>query len=1392
MSHKHTTTLDPKQRLLPTEYSSDARSRSQSRTRIHRSSHDSDPLLSNLSPTSTLEALSYVDFRPAETRKASSELRESIASASSSERALGIRAASAAKKLKEWHAEVLAWRWPGPTERRNGFEVPSGEEVVTRDTRGQTQNGRLDKEQEYWGSLRRDVVEEYEERIEVIADGMEALDVEELKSHVLEAHIPSRSRSASISHHGGPAPEVLSHSHLDDFTAVITATILQALPYVARLNILLHTWSVRLLILRQVPGFLGALEDASTAITSGWSTLSASGSSTPGHNTGISRDALNVMQPILEERLTAAGQRLDRMLDALEGREDTVPQQWIEDMENLEADYSNWVVEAEKKVLENELRQYRKHPSEPKRQPAVEHELSQTSPSHSKPSPFVEDTIVKQHPKDDREVLSNHVHPSRQNSELSSALEVTDSALDPSTINFTLLDQESSILPSDDGGILQAGREHTVEDRVIVPPSTAKLSQPDQALSPVTGSSQAGSTAKDLFSRLEPSGLETPFSGKEQNLPVTGDKLGSHRPDRVELTAVRQQWSHKSDNNNHAIQTSHQANHIESMAQKDHHETKSPHAIDEVQPRIPTSGSLPLESFDPSSEALERNTMQTDGALEDHGTQRSKDESTNWMSDTSNDHDAGKASAYQNNTTSSPMPTMVAEHTESNDPSLLSEKAVTATSREDSPKSSPRDLTQTDNDTLADSAMSLPMPGSWDEEGVDIEAAHDPGKTSPPIDIIEPRIESTSSTHDKPGEDGHEHAVEITDTENGLRRPTGLTLRSHIPHVHQSTSSDNSQPGSATSDFYSTASSPEIRDARAAQSFGKPVEVTSPIRLSQDRNSRQLGLDTPSSSRQTGRTSHDLPRQGDLYTPTTPVLQRNRGSSFALEPTIHEDAIGRHNEDLSHEGGDRDTDLRRASVASIELLSRNEVSKTFNLVLIEISFGTTAKYNQVKSINVRRRSGSYSSTQPTPSGPSSETSGLRTPTSSVRQIHYTNASEDDSQSGGSPSPLAGISDEEPSPLIQKSNLRNAELVGHKTTPTSLSVPKRSTRLASSLNPSSDSRVRPWRRGASEPLSDDSNRFNKPGQMPSLNKSTEEQLEEKISSILTTIPARIRLTSGPDANAPEVVRPRSLSGTKRPDILSQAMRSSRQSSEGPSLTLAPAYAKSSPSSASPGDPEIRVYHLHQAGRDMPIKLYIRLVGEYGERVMVRVGGGWADLGEYLKEYANHHGRRSVSDGKFEIKGLPQAQSTSSITTLAGLSTTPTSRPGSALGRPASALSVRKSRFAGGSSADSATPSTPDQHFTALHDVTPGSTESHSTSVRPSSRSSWTGEDAPLGLAGPKSRRIEVSPDKQAWVDGMMEQAKRASAERRKPEEAFFGDLGKVGGTKRVFMRSSKEV
>lgn len=310
------------------------------------------------------------------------------------------------------------------------------------------------------------------------------------------------------------------------------------------------------------------------------------------------------------------------------------------------------------------------------------------------------------------------------------------------------------------------------------------------------------------------------------------------------------------------------------------------------------------------------------------------------------------------------------------------------------------------------------------------------------------------------------------------------------------------------------------------------------------------------------------------------------------------------------------------------------------------------------------------------------------------------------------------------------------------------------------------------------------------------KSSEDQLEERISSILTEIPGHIQLRSGPEPDAREVLPLGTSSDRKKANVLSPTLKlmRTRTSAPSPPLTLSPAHPKMSRSRTQAGEPEVKLYHLHQVGKDVPVKLFVRLVGEGGERVMVRIGGGWADLGEYLKEYASHHGRRSVSDGRFEIQGLPQPQSTTPISALIGGSSpaaSPASRPSSSSAGAGSSVLQRRSRHSTSSSAELDGPMTPDNHTYRQFEPTPGSVESNTSLPRPPSRLSSTDDDSPLGLAGPKTRRKDVSPSKQAWVDGMVDQARKASAEKKKGQDGDFGDLGKVGTTKRVFMKSRRD-
>jgi hypothetical protein len=202
-------------------------------------------------------------------------------------------------------------------------------------------------------------------------------------------------------------------------------------------------------------------------------------------------------------------------------------------------------------------------------------------------------------------------------------------------------------------------------------------------------------------------------------------------------------------------------------------------------------------------------------------------------------------------------------------------------------------------------------------------------------------------------------------------------------------------------------------------------------------------------------------------------------------------------------------------------------------------------------------------------------------------------------------------------------------------------------------------------------------------------------------------------------------------------------------------------------------------------------------------MVRVGGGWADLGEYLRQYAEHHGHRTFSDGKLEVGGTRVGGTTKTRT--------PLSRPGSVLDRPDSSMSFRSRSSFGAAGAQlpmdmlHSSPSATTQPI----DLTPtttrnGAFNTPTGSVKGSSRpstadtflnaspSSWSGQD--IGLAGPSAKHSrgnrELDEQKARWVEDMMNRAKQASSVERKKSETdrvAWSEMGKVGGTRRMMFR-----
>ncbi|OWO99533.1 hypothetical protein B2J93_3980 [Marssonina coronariae] len=312
-----------------------------------------DDILADLSPATTFEAF----ISP------SGRLKAIIEAAAPSERAFGLRATLASKKIQEWVEELSGWPWPAENTSL-GFEIPPTKRrkiLIQGNDRGRRDSEDGGKEPQYLGSLLAAEVEIYESRINVIMADMEDLDVEAIKRQVLDTLFSTRSRPSSSASNAPHLPSLFaSYSLMDDLTAVITATVLQSLPHLSRLILLIDAWNIRLTILRKVPSLMWALDDAETALKSGWTAIQSQRPSTPTRNGRLSEDqhlsrkSFDMIRNVLEHKVKTLGQELDYMLDTLEGRQDTLPEAWLDRMERIENDYGSWVVSGDRQVREGE------------------------------------------------------------------------------------------------------------------------------------------------------------------------------------------------------------------------------------------------------------------------------------------------------------------------------------------------------------------------------------------------------------------------------------------------------------------------------------------------------------------------------------------------------------------------------------------------------------------------------------------------------------------------------------------------------------------------------------------------------------------------------------------------------------------------------------------------------------------------------------------------------------------------------------------------------------------------------------------------------------------------------------------------------------------------------
>ncbi|KAK7911378.1 GAS2 domain-containing protein [Apiospora marii] len=326
-------------------------SRSPTRHRI------SDNLLARLTPMSAVEAL----------RAPEGALKTCLDNATASEQSFTMRTAVASRKIHDWVDELTAWPWPADSPSA-GFEMPPSKRRKVSDpfeSSGdeQSKESSDSPEPEYLGSLPADDVAAYESRTEIIQRELVALDIEEIKMHVLHNHVLPMSRPGTpFSDAGLSVTSAMSFTKMEDLSAVITAITVQALPNLARLSRLLNIWGIRLIVLRKVPIVLSLISEAEVAIEAGWNAIDVGGSPAPEtRGTPAARKRLplprkdyEVMNQVLQKKVANPGRDMDFMLDALEGSEDTLPDEWLDRLEAVEKEYAEWAITAERRVHEGE------------------------------------------------------------------------------------------------------------------------------------------------------------------------------------------------------------------------------------------------------------------------------------------------------------------------------------------------------------------------------------------------------------------------------------------------------------------------------------------------------------------------------------------------------------------------------------------------------------------------------------------------------------------------------------------------------------------------------------------------------------------------------------------------------------------------------------------------------------------------------------------------------------------------------------------------------------------------------------------------------------------------------------------------------------------------------
>lgn len=1327
-------------------YISRSNSRASSRQQ-YAQAREFDPILRNLSPTTTLRAFSETDYL-----SPNDILQTALESSTTAQRTLGSKAAQTCLDVRSWAREMEGWEWPGtfdmpePARKKQRMSTMTTTSLYSHEYNASEQS---EDESEYWGSLPAATVEEYEQRSDEIVQQLEEIDVEELKDFVLSAHNEAGNGSASIDDSIGAIGAATDLRRLDDFTAIITATILQALPYLSRLNRLLDTWTIRLAILRQAPVYLKTLWQARADLDHGWASLaisSARGDSSP--QATFTRGTMIEMQSVIERKLGSLGRKLDRFLDDLEGRPETVPDSWIEDMESLEQKYAEWIVRAERKILENDLRRnrwsrnvavgatpvvandYQNEASEPMR--SIDMSRSNRNSAISARSPsngFIQDRTItggnssienqSASPTSSYHLTAPSISELARNDSNTIPSDQANAIVDKSPALSTAPSRKSSrsarhvpiILPYDGGDGQEYPTEGITGDVLSREGTPALGPSPDFASPKSEIPSGAVARKRAIFAgdiertQSLQRATKTPVRPFEHasNAFARLFKTEVASPERSRSSSLRSELrrrsgSGKSDNGivwggraPASPKKSPGRKSADSLSQSGTRSSKNELDRSSVAagvdappvPELPAKS--PRRSLQSPSKSQKERRIPSSPPLEETKNEPFPgfDFGEDW-----------------------PLASPTKEHDTPIEAQLGQFNAQAFDDQDEAPMRSPRKPLESDS---FDRLFVDSLPGTPDERAVSPGLPENlpsvfpepPKPRSPVRHTGVPTVEA--SMLDSTPNSVYYRAPVVAQDDFDFSSPVS-PRPSHIDLPPASSlpvppnDLDAITPNSITSDTYS----PEIQDARVSY-----FQMTSPPL------SRTTSLATPSPQHTRQKSSH------------TSSPMQVRSSPQKEEELRQEDEA------------QAPFSANRSSILGIESQPRLEV----------------------KSIDLPRRKSSASVIEPEPQPPADALSSPE-------------GHEDVSSIQSPPT----IREERPgSPVSPLPDSPAGHELSHRTSNLSL--------VSEQASPAADKGVlntfMAKRRGLgpqpnSSPLAAHSN--------PA---PESDELDRHVSEVLQKLPAPIRFRSGATTPQPRTSEPRNYSG---PRPKTNAHAPSRTSTGPGGLTLAPADPTSTrkPASSSASEPQVKLYHLTQAGREDPIKLFVRLVGE-GQRVMVRVGGGWADLADYLRQYAEHHGSRTVS-GEVDVKAVDspatggsggvhpalRRQASGPLSSVAGAGRSSPAPPT----YPSTPARATENADPSASTSSLFTPPVPPKS---------SSRPSTADSNRPGSRHGGWSE---LGGGGGSGKK-ELPENKARWVEGMVERVQKASAEKGKggeKQKQYFSEMGTVGGTRRVVWRS----